>query len=366
MWRAERNGIRCPPRPDGWRRAAAVGPAHGADRHPARLRLRPAPGAVEGAGQPLRGVCRRARADDAAAEQHGDRAHDRLVHGARGRRPRLGPGDPARRERGHHADRAAALVQRRRRRAGPVHRRRGRVPQRLAQPGQGPRPRLHRPGAGAAGAAHPARHAAAGRERARRARAAGRHHGRSGDVHPARRSAHVGGALERRHRAADHVAGLFVVRHPGGGAGAGAGRQPRQRHQPGVRGRPPRRCRELSPPRRQPAQQAGRRRARRPVPAPHRRGHARLPARHGAHDGRVPHGLQRGCWQSSSSACSARSPGCWRSCSRRARTPPTPPRRATSTRPRSTRPRWHWPTPPARRCAWAMSSRSCCGRSCGR
>ena len=264
-------GSDSPSRPDGRRGAAAVGPAHGADRHPARLRLRPAPGAVEGARQPLRRLRRRPRPHHAAAEQHGDRTDDGIVHGAGRDRPRVGLGDPARRQRRHDADRAAAIVQRRRRRAGPVHRRRGRVPQRLAQPHQGPGPRRHRPRAGAAVAAHPARYAAAGRERAGRARAAGGHHRRSGDVHPARGAAHLGGPLQRRHRAADHVAGLLGLRHPGGGAGAGAGRQPRQRHQSGVRERAPRRCLELPAARRQPAQPAGRRGAGRAVPAPHRR-----------------------------------------------------------------------------------------------
>ena len=111
-WRVECNGYHGASRPDGWRCAAAVGPAHGPERHLARLRLRPAPLAVEGARQPLRRVRRRPWADHAAAEQHGDGAHDRLVHGAGGRRPRLGPCDPARRERGDHAHRAAPLVQR--------------------------------------------------------------------------------------------------------------------------------------------------------------------------------------------------------------------------------------------------------------
>ena len=72
---------------------------------------------------------------------------------------------------------------------------------------------------------------AARRERPQRPGAAGRHHGRSGDVHPARRPAHVGGSFERRHRAADHVAGLLDLHYADGRAGSGAGRQPRQRHQ---------------------------------------------------------------------------------------------------------------------------------------
>ena len=174
-------------------------------------------------------------------------------------------------------------------------------------------PRRDRPGAGAAGAAHPARHAAAGRERAGRARAARRHHRRSGDVHPARGAAHVGGPFERCDRAADHVAGLLGLHHAGGGAGAGARCQPRQRHQSAVRGR----CiaatlASYRLPVRQPASTgwsawcwSRRSCSRSPAML------ASLPAGHGAHDGRVPHGLQRGRWRSSSSACSARSRGCW-------------------------------------------------------
>ncbi len=74
--------------------------------------------------------------------------------------------------------------------------------------------------------------------------------------------AHLGGAFERRHRAADHVACVFAVRDARGRIGARPRRQSRQCDQSGVRGRPPRRSGELSAAGRQPHQPPHRRRAR--------------------------------------------------------------------------------------------------------
>src|SRR5262245_20569705 len=52
-----------------------------------------------------------------------------------------------------------------------------------------------------------------------------------------RGSAHLGGAFERGHRAADHVARLIELHHAKRRAGARCWRQPRKRDQSGVRGR---------------------------------------------------------------------------------------------------------------------------------
>ena len=86
-------------------------------------------------------------------------------------------------------------------------------------------------------------------------------------------------------------------------------------------------------------------------------------ARPGQDDGRVPHRVQ--CRAGARLHLPAGSAGMAADAAvaRAAQAPPTHRRRAISTRPRSIRRRWRWPTPRARRCTWAISSRRCCGRS---
>ena len=149
-------------------------------------------------------------ADRAAAEQHGDGADDRLVHGAgRGRawRRRLRScSAPTSARRSSCSSSRSTSRRSHRSCSSPASSPSAAAPR---SRDQGPGSCLHRPRAGAAGAAHPARHARTGRERAERAGAARRHHRRSANVHPARGAPHLGGPFERRDRAADHVAGLL-------------------------------------------------------------------------------------------------------------------------------------------------------------
>ena len=125
-----------------------------------------------------------------------------------------------------------------------------------------------RPRPDAAGAAYPAGYAGAGGKRAGRPRLHECDYRRPRALHRHRRGRDMGGAFQRRHRSADHVAGLRAFRHALCRAGAGARRQYRQRHQSGVRGRAARQSGELPAAGRQPAQSAGRRAAGRAVPAP--------------------------------------------------------------------------------------------------
>ena len=224
--------------------------------------------------------------------------------------PGAGARDHARRQCRHHADRADAVVQHRRGRAGPVHHRPGRLPQRAAFADQGHRPRLDRPRPDAAGAAHPARHAGAGGERARRARLHERHHRRSRALHHHRRRRHLGGAFQRRQRAAGHVAGLCAFHFALCGAGAGARRQSRQRDQSDVRRRAPRQSRELSAAARQSRQPAGRRAAGRAVPASDRRSCCRPGSPISPRRPRCSTSPSTSRPRSSSSACST----AWRGC----------------------------------------------------
>ncbi len=279
-------------RSHGRRGAAAVGAAHGAVRHPARLRLRPPLFPGEGAGQPLLGIRRRARTDRAPPVVDRDRADDRVVRGAGTGGAGAGARDHARRQCRHDADRPAARLQRRGDRAGAVRHRPRRLPRRRRHARARSRPHRHRLRTGAAGAAHHHRPAGAGGERAGRARAARCDHRRShhGDI--GRGDLHLGGAFERRCRAADHVAGIFAFRDGGGGAGDGARRQPRLGHQPDTGRRQARRPGELSPARRQPGQPAGRHRARGAVPGTHHRRVHRVRAGRRADDGVLPHRLQ--------------------------------------------------------------------------
>ena len=280
-------------RSDGRRSAAAVGPAHGPKRHPARLWPRPATPARQGTRQPLQRVWSRPGPHCAASEQHGDRTSHQLLC-------RRGPAQPRHRTRHHvggqcrhDADRPGAVVQYRSRRAGVVRGRPRRLPLRSTLPNQGYRPYRDRPWLDAAVAAHPARHAGACGERAGRTRRDVVDHRRSRALHRHRRTHHLGGAFERRQRAADHVAGLFAVHHARCGAGAGARGQSRQRHQPRVRRRKTRRSRELSPAGRQSRQPRRRHCAGPAVPGHDRFPHACLAARSRQDDCGVPHRLQR-------------------------------------------------------------------------
>ena len=215
------------------------------------------------------------RPDRAVAKQHRDRPDHEFLHRRRAGQPGAGARDHARRQCRHHADRSGAVVQHRRGGAGPVRHRPRCVPQRRALADQGYRPGLDRARPDAAGAAYPARHAGAGGKRAGRARLHERDDRRSRALHHYRRRRHLGGAFERGQRASGHVAGLCAFHLAVRGAGAGARRQSRQRHQPGVRRRPPRQSRELPPAARQSRQPAGRRAAGRAVSAPDRRRHCR-------------------------------------------------------------------------------------------
>ena len=159
------------------------------------------------------------------------------------------------------------VVQHLRRCSRAVPYRAGRIPQRGPLAHQGHRPRLHRPRPDVAGPAYPAQYAGAGGERTRRARVHERHHRRSRSLHHLRGPGDLAGAFERRQRAAGDVAGLCAFHHALRGAGAGARRQSRQRHQSDRRGRAPRQSRQLSPSAGQPDQPAGRYPAGGAVPA---------------------------------------------------------------------------------------------------
>src|SRR4029079_10041355 len=99
---------------DGWSGVAAVGPAHGPERHPARVRLGTAASAVDGARQPFHGLRGRTGAYRGAAEQHRDRTDDGLVCGRWPGRPGARAGDHARGECRNDPHRPGAVVQRRR------------------------------------------------------------------------------------------------------------------------------------------------------------------------------------------------------------------------------------------------------------
>ena len=92
--------------------AAAVGTAHGAVRHPARLRARSAPLAWHDAGQSLGRVRRGRRRNGDPAEQHRHRADGGGLCRRRGRGAGARAGGDARRQCRHHADRAGAVVRR--------------------------------------------------------------------------------------------------------------------------------------------------------------------------------------------------------------------------------------------------------------
>ena len=239
-------------------------------------------------------LCRGHWPDRAAAKQHRDRPDHEFLHGRRPGQPGAGARDHARRQCRDHADRSGAVVQHRRGGARSVHHRPRRLPQRRALADQGYRPGVDRARPDAAGAAYPARHAGACGKCAGRARLHERHHRRSRALHHHRRRRHLGGAFERRQRAAGHVAGLCAFHLAVRGAGAGARRQSRQRDQPGVRRRPPRQPRKLPAAARQSRQSAGRRAAGRAVPASDRGDIAGLATRPREADGRVSHRVQRG------------------------------------------------------------------------
>ena len=258
----------------------------------------------KGPEQPLHRLRGGHRPHRAVAEQHRNRPDHQFLYRRRPGRPGAGARDHARRQCRHHADRADPVVQHRAGGAGAVPHRPGRLPQRRALAHQGYRPRLHRPRPDAAGAAYPARYAGARRERPGHAGVHERHHRRSRALHPDRRHRHLGGAFQRRQRSAGDVAGLRAVHHALCGAGAGARRQSRQRHQSAVRRRPPRQSRQLPAPGRQSRQPAGRRAAGGAVPAADHRNPAGLAARPRQDDRRDF--TSRSMWRppSSSSACS--------------------------------------------------------------
>ena len=270
-----------------------MGPAHGPERHPARVRLGAAASAVEGARQPFRGLRRRTGADHAAAEQHRDRADDRLVcgEGLVGLVPALAILLGA----NVGTTLIVQLLSFNVSAVAPVLFIIGVVAFR-----SGARSRIKDLGRVSIGlglvllALHILLDTLAPAENAPEIRlAARRHHRRSGAVHPARGRSDLGRAFERRHRAADHVAGLLAIHHARRRARPGARRQSRQCDQSGDRGRTPRRYGELPAAGGKPAQPAGRRRSGRTVPARPGRGLARISAPHGENDGGIPRGLQR-------------------------------------------------------------------------
>ena len=92
------------------------------------------------------------------------------------------------------------------------------------------------------------------------------------------------------------------------------------------------------------------------------RGLARISARRRENDGGIPRRLQRRAGARFHRAARPARLAVGEDISGRARRAPIPRRRAISMRARSRHPRSRWPTRGARRCAWAISSRSCCGK----
>ena len=169
--------------------------------------------------------------DGGHAEQHRDRADDRVARSRRRGQLGAGAGDHAGRECRHDADRPGSLLQRLGGGAGPVRHRSHHLPRRRSKSHPRPWPHRHRPRPDAFGAAYSGRHAGAGRAGAGGAGASRLHHQRSDPVHHDRGGADLGGAFERRRCAPGDVARLFTLRHRRGGARLGARRQSRQRDQ---------------------------------------------------------------------------------------------------------------------------------------
>ena len=218
-------------------RAAAVGRAHGPERDPARVRPESAAGSRRGAGQPRQGFSRRAGDHRGVAEQHCDRADGHRLRRRRAGRSGAGAGGDARRQSRHHPDRAG-LVVRHHPGGAAVHPDRGHdVPPRRAHPHPRSGAGRDRPRADAGGARPAVGRSDAVRGCAEPAAAARHDHDGAGDRCDRRRRVHLGGAFERRRRAADHV-----LCRAGGGAAAsrlcpGPRRQSRHRLEPAVRGR---------------------------------------------------------------------------------------------------------------------------------